>query len=797
MSDKKYNLWFTPRWYFTKISADLLPSVSQGTWLTAWSQNVLIWEDGTLETRKGQTLLGTGGVTGGISWAETWTTNTNSERAMRTIFDTLQVYYEDEWYDVKTWFGNNINFCGGGWFDRSQSRDRYVWVNWTPNIYSWQGGITRVASRVSATQLKKENGGTPTSKSILITAGTSITWGYPLGTQNQVTRNSLSGTVANFWDAGFRAGDTIDVTVTGIVGTYTIASVNIPTNEILITGDFASAGTISTVGEWVVGTVNAYWPLAKTWAQERFWTPQVLGTTTMTIATPCVVTYTSHNLVAGDTIYFETTGALPTGLVINTNYFVISAGLTTNTFQISATRGGTAINTTWGQSWIHTLYKTTQMNFIMNGVSYTYTGGYNTDTLTGVVPALPWTVDDGTLVFSDVQTNTPSGWDFTLWATPDVMAVSRNQVFLWDTDSNWLWISNQENFYNYSYTVPVRINWEGWSASLDKNIIAIATNDTDNSVRVSCGTDTWYPITFQVASTSTTPGELVIAWTPKRGSGVGANNQFSVCNTKQGMLYLSQEPTFDYLQNVLQFNQVTLPVGDPIETDLQSLDLTWAKTLYWRNYVWLLLPSAGFLYGYDMIRQLWQPPQTVGGNCLSIIDWWLAVHSTVKNETYKMFDGTNDNENPISFIGVISYSNWGRRDAYKWMDGYFVEAKVTPWTEAVTFWVNLGYKGSGGNYNTTFGSDDWQPFVDTSSLVPWFGGSSFGQSPFGSFFTSDEVTPYRKVRKILPMIKNWNSFFEMQSYFSCDSLNAQFKILAHWPNMELSWDHNWILIDNN
>jgi hypothetical protein len=55
-------------------------------------------------------------------------------------------------------------------------------------------------------------------------------------------------------------------------------------------------------------------------------------------------------LVAGDTIYFETTGALPTGLAINTNYFVIPTGLTTNTFQISATRGGAAINTTGGQS---------------------------------------------------------------------------------------------------------------------------------------------------------------------------------------------------------------------------------------------------------------------------------------------------------------------------------------------------------------------------------------------------------------------------------------------------------------
>lgn len=712
MSDKKYNLWFTPRWYFTKISADLLPSVSQGTWLTAWSQNVLIWEDGTLETRKGQTLLGTGGVTGGISWADTWTTNTNSERAMRTIFDTLQVYYEDEWYDMKTWFGNNINFCGGSWWDKDENMDKYVFVNNTTKMFAWQGGITRVASRVSATQLKKENWGTPTSKSILITAGTSITWGYPLGTQNQVTRNSLSGTVANFWDAGFRAGDTIDVTVTGIVGTYTIASVNIPTNEILITGDFASAGTVSTVGQWVVGTVNAYWPLAKTWAQERF-----------------------------------------------------------QTFA--------------------------NKKFIMGGVVYTYTWGENTDTLTGITPNLPAVIAAGTLVFSDIVETTPSGWDYTSGATPSILNVSKNQVYIADEEKNWVWLSKQDDYDNFAYTVPVRINWEGGSARLDKNVVAIATNDQDNSVQASCWTDTWYPISLQVATTSTTPWELVVVWTPKRGSGVGANNQFSVCNTKQGMLYLSQEPTFDYLQNVLQFNQVTLPVGDPIETDLQSLDLTWAKTLYWRNYVWLLLPSAGFLYGYDMIRQLWQPPQTVGGNCLSIIDWWLAVHSTVKNETYKMFDGTNDNENPISFIGVMSYQNWGRRDAYKFMDGLFVEAKVTAWTDAVTFWVNLGYKGSGGTFNTTFGSDDGLPFVDATSLPPGFGGSSFGQSPFWSFFTSDEATPYKKVRKILPLIKNGYDFFEYQVYFQCDQLDAQFKVLSHGSNQELSGSHNGILIDTN
>lgn len=101
------------------------------------------------------------------------------------------------------------------------------------------------------------------------------------------------------------------------------------------------------------------------------------------------------------------------------------------------------------------------MNFIMLGVSYTYTGGYNTDTLTGIVPNLPATIADDTLVMSDVETHVPTGGDYSTGATPGVLAISRNQVYLGDTARNWVWISKQDNFSNYSYTVPVRTNGEG------------------------------------------------------------------------------------------------------------------------------------------------------------------------------------------------------------------------------------------------------------------------------------------------------------------------------------------------
>lgn len=78
------------------------------------------------------------------------------------------------------------------------------------------------------------------------------------------------------------------------------------------------------------------------------------STVTITNASPGVVTWTAHGLVAGMPVVFTTTGALPTGLTAATAYYVISAGLTANAFQVSATVGGSAINTSSAGSGVHT-----------------------------------------------------------------------------------------------------------------------------------------------------------------------------------------------------------------------------------------------------------------------------------------------------------------------------------------------------------------------------------------------------------------------------------------------------------
>jgi hypothetical protein len=79
------------------------------------------------------------------------------------------------------------------------------------------------------------------------------------------------------------------------------------------------------------------------------------GTCTITIATPAVITKTAHSLLAGMPVVFSTTGALPTGLTAGTIYYVISAGLAADSFRVSTSAGGAAVNTSGTQSGTHTV----------------------------------------------------------------------------------------------------------------------------------------------------------------------------------------------------------------------------------------------------------------------------------------------------------------------------------------------------------------------------------------------------------------------------------------------------------
>jgi hypothetical protein len=104
----------------------------------------------------------------------------------------------------------------------------------------------------------------------------------------------------------------------------------------------------------LAGVVPGSKPAVMERGPERFMQSAV----TISIASPGVVSWNNHRLRAGTPIQFSTNGTLPGGLTANTTYYVLSSGLTANSFRIGATAGGSAINTTGSQTGTHTATRT-------------------------------------------------------------------------------------------------------------------------------------------------------------------------------------------------------------------------------------------------------------------------------------------------------------------------------------------------------------------------------------------------------------------------------------------------------
>lgn len=193
-------------------------------------------------------------------------------------------------------------------------------------------------------------------------------------------------------------------------------------------------------GAWGIGTTTLVG--IRLWYQSNFGEDLVYGyrggplyywnaklgstaqTFTVTIASPGVFTYSGASLVDGTAVILQTTGALPTGLTAGTTYYVVNS--TGVTFNLSATAGGTAINTTGTQSGTHTIsargipvtsmagasdVPTTVNNLIVSDVSrFTIAFGCNALGETEIDPMLiRWSAQESVVDWTPSATNQAGG----------------------------------------------------------------------------------------------------------------------------------------------------------------------------------------------------------------------------------------------------------------------------------------------------------------------------------------------------------------------------------------------------
>lgn len=104
--------------------------------------------------------------------------------------------------------------------------------------------------------------------------------------------------------------------------------------------------------------------------------------TSFTQANPGVFTLVGHGLSVNQPVVFTSAQAtLPTLIVSGTTYYVIATGLTSSTFELAATPGGTGINTTAGSPSGTVTFSSTSL--LWSNMAVDQVGGYRVNTITG------------------------------------------------------------------------------------------------------------------------------------------------------------------------------------------------------------------------------------------------------------------------------------------------------------------------------------------------------------------------------------------------------------------------------
>ncbi len=427
---------------------------------------------------------------------------------------------------------------------------------------------------------------------------------------------------------------------------------------------------------------------------------------------------------------------------------------------------------TWKQSGF--LSSLAGRSITIAGTSYTYTGGESTDTLTGVavLPAIAvGTFVSQTVVSNSSITGLPATYTF------DVIDVQNNHVWLGDTESREVYVSKSTNYIDYTYSSPVRLPSDGWKMTFDNCTIGFVQDN--NVMYVTAGNQDYYEVTRQMTADAT--GETFNIRKLRSGPGQAPISANAIIRVKNGIIIITQEKTVDWLTNIQNINTPqSLPLSDPIKNDFDSFDLTGVTGKYINNQLYVCIPAENKVMIYDFDKAMWFPPQDIPVSFFSIIDNHLYGHSNSSDVSYKLEDGLTDDGVAIDFVAAFAYRQYGDRTKMWDYDEYYSELYMSSITN-VTVTHKYEFGGAESVVDKTITGTDtgliFAPAYDNS-----LGKEPLGSNPLGG--TTADVSVLNKYRCIHELKKV--DFFENQITFSSSDSGAQFEIIAHGPNIQMS-----------
>jgi len=410
---------------------------------------------------------------------------------------------------------------------------------------------------------------------------------------------------------------------------------------------------------------------------------------------------------------------------------------------------------------------------VINGTTYTYTGGEGTTTLTGVTPD-PTAAGHaaGSIIHQAVRVTANAPSSGVINSTIDML---NNHVYVGGYNSRAVYVSKSTDYTDFTFSSP-RIPTEGAVLYMDSNVTGFINSD-EGVEYVSGKNDDWYKIEFKKSDDLT--NEDVEIKRLKTGPGQGAFSQGAMGNVKNAILYVNKELAVDELGAVENIPTTqSVPLSDAVKLEFSTASYSVSPHIkYFKRKTYIAIPSSSKVMIYDHDKAFWNPPQILPVARFAIIGGELYGHSNNNKETYKLFTGTSDNGNAIYARAAFAYRNFGRPDWKKSFNSYLVEGYISSNT-TLTCGFKYDFGGSKGIEEKTISG------VDSSIILQTTADGSLGKNPLGSQplgSITDSVDDMPKFRKLINMVKK--DFYEIGVLFETNDIDYRWQLLRHGPNV--------------
>lgn len=786
--------------------------------LVPGAQNVLTNTLQHIGIRKGYTLDGAANTDlAPIASSFDWSTSGGLERNMRSGFLTdagndgkLQFRYTHadntiEWVDLMNDL-TSVNFNYANFWDTSQLQNVIYFVNGTPNIYEWNGAATEMLSATNLAGQIDAIGKTPNFEGFQSDTGG---YDYQVGDRLTVTGGSGTavvtvltvrpGAIKSFnihiggAGTGYAPGDDIDVNGgTGIV-------------------PYAHMTVLTVGGSGEVLTVNMY-------IYGAGYTP---ATNVSTITNGAGTGFSIDITAIGDAVAtwgIQSDADHGSGYAANTLFVPLTGGHGTGAsleivtvFSGTLTKSGTQ---TWAEAGFQVGVSSGRFKVVINGTTYTYgtpssfgsTTWGDTTTLVGITPD-PSAEPANSIVVEAVTTyannNTSTGLPTTF--NNDLIASLEQRLYIGSLTDSRIWVSSINLNNNTGHYDPLNawgaffVGFYGAPMQFLTTSPPTAFIPQEEFIYISAGKDEWYNVQLDVdlnsadltTSPPVQPVQSLKITRLNTTAQQAAQTQAATSKIANSIVYLSFEPiinTFGRVTDIFLTPQIT-DLSFPIVNDMNAYDFTNASLCYYRKFVYVAVPKEGLVLAYNMTdvkNPYWEAPQVMPISRFSIIGGLLFGHSSLVSETYQLFNGTNDNGNPILARAAFSFNNYGTRSQSKGYNEFYVEGYITANTD-LTLGIQYDIDGCATNTYFEINGDDTQ-IVCISKDDASLGKTSLGKTPLGSTIISDPNANKPKFRVVKTFPTRY--FYEDQISFTSEGIDEQWEILAFGPQLQANTDLN-------